>query len=150
VQHYLLGARVSVELLWGGLGQGAVVVAPITDGSLQSIQRQGFPDPVFAVRGRNRGRQPVDITGYSVSIDTGFAVSNPGWQINEDLPYPLRAGSTVTFYSPIDQVMAAVHASSEVMNQSQVKLRGTLELGTGKPVHGGWHTLATPGAPSSQ
>jgi hypothetical protein len=141
VQHYLLGARVSVELLWGEFGQEGIVVGPIGDGSLESIRRQGFPAPVFAVRGRNWGRLAVDITGYWVSIDGGLAVSNPEWHLNEDLPYRLRDGSRVTFYCPMGQVISAALASSEVEQQSQCKLRGTLELGTGKTVHGDWQTI---------
>jgi hypothetical protein len=108
---------------------------------LESIRRQGFPAPVFAVRGRNWGRLAVDITGYWVSIDGGLAVSNPEWHLNEDLPYRLRDGSRVTFYCPMGQVISAALASSEVEQQSQCKLRGTLELGTGKTVHGDWQTI---------
>jgi hypothetical protein len=142
VQHYLLGARVSVELLWGRLDQGAVVVGPIKDGSLETIQRQGFQNPVFAIRGRNWGRLAVDITGYWVSIDSGVAVSATDLQINEDLPHRLRAGSRVTFYCPMGQLIStALTTSSEVERQSQCKLRGTLELGTGKTVHGDWQTI---------
>jgi hypothetical protein len=147
VQHYLVGDRVSVELMWGGFGQDGVVVGPISEGSLESIHWQGFSDLLFAVRGRNWGRQAVDITGYSVSIDSGLSVSAAGSPMNPSLPHRLEAGSRVDFYVPINQVLAAVDASSEVVQQSHGKLRGTLDLGSGKTVLGGWQTLPSPTAP---
>jgi succinate dehydrogenase/fumarate reductase flavoprotein subunit len=44
----------------------------------------------------------------------------------------------------LDQVMRARQASTEVMEQSQGRLRATLDLGTGKTVHGAWQTIALP------
>ena len=139
LQHVLSGDRVSVELLWGGFREGAVVVGPIHAGSLDSAVSQGFTELIFAIRGRNKGRQAVDVTGYQVSIDGGFSYSLPGWHPNPTPPHRLEAGSSVTFYVPMGDVLATIDATREVIGGTKGGLRGTLDLGTGKTVHSDWH-----------
>ena len=141
LQHVLSGDRVSVELLWGGFREGAVVVGPIHAGSLDSAVSQGFTELIFAIRGRNKGRQAVDVTGSQVSIDGGFSYSLPGWHPNPTTPHRLEPGSSVTFYVPMADVLATIDATREVIGGTNGDLRGTLDLGTGKTVHSDWHKL---------
>jgi len=144
LQHVLSGDRVYVELLWGGFRNGAVAVGPIRGASLDSMVSQGFTEFIFAVRGRNKGRQAVDVTGYQVSIDGGFSYSLPGWHPNPATPHRLEPGSSVTFYVPMPDVIAAIDATHEVIGGTSSNLRGTLDLGTGKTVHSGWRELVPP------
>ena len=67
-----------------------MVVGPIHAGSLDSAVSQGFTELIFAIRGRNKGRHAVDVTGYRVSLDGGFSYSLPGWHPNPSTPHRLE------------------------------------------------------------
>jgi hypothetical protein len=127
----LTGSVVKVELLAGGVGNGAVVSGAIATFNPQSIVRQGFNELVFVVRARNVGRMAVDITHWSVTTESGWGYSVPGLALNPDLPRRLEAGSVQDFYAPMRETVAAFEAASSVGGRHN-QIRGTVTLGTGQ------------------
>ncbi|KAA1399646.1 hypothetical protein [Aeromicrobium ginsengisoli] len=136
VQHSLTGPRVQAEILWGGLGRGGAAIGPIR-GDLDRTLQQGFTEPVVAVRGRNRGRMPVDIKGYGVEGQAGMSLSRFAWDPNPPLPHRLESGSEVTFYVPLEDVHRLIDAS-ETLGPYNGRIRGSLDLSLGKTVKSGW------------
>ncbi|GAC1445135.1 MAG: hypothetical protein NVSMB55_24440 [Mycobacteriales bacterium] len=66
LQHRLTGSVVVVELLAGALGRGGAATGPIDTFDASMFASQGFTTPILAIRGRNRGRLAVDVTGWDV------------------------------------------------------------------------------------
>jgi hypothetical protein len=142
LQHRLSGPRVRVELLWGGIGGGRVVTGPIR-GTLDSFAG-GFPnsqavEPIAAVRGRNIGRLPVDVTAFAVEFDGGHSVGFPGWNLNPTSPHTLKPGSAVVFYLPLNLVDATIRAGHDNL-RSHGQIRGSLDLATGGDATSPWVT----------
>lgn len=133
-QHRLSGPRVRVELLWGGIAHDRAVTGPI-QGTLEVFRHAGVDTAVVAVKGRNHGRLPIDITGFTVEMDGGGGYSLPGWQPNPSLPHRLESGSEVTFYVPFEDLQAAVAVFQSAFRG---RLRGRLDLAAGDPAASGW------------
>lgn len=134
VQHLLSGPRVAVELLWGGTGPDRVATGPIR-GSLDAFRHAGVSDPIFAVKGRNRGRLPVDVTGFTVELEGAGGYSVAGWRLNPELPHRLNSGSEVAFYVPLNDVQRAVDMLGE---RYRGRLRGRLDLASGSAEFSEW------------
>lgn len=132
-QHVLSGPRVSVELLWGGMGADRVVAGPV-QGNLDSFRYAGVTQPIFSVKGRNRGRLPVDVTGYTVEMEGAGGYGLAGWAPNPSLPHRLDSGSEVAFYVPLEDIQRAV----EALDRYRGRLRGRLDLASGTAAHSDW------------
>jgi hypothetical protein len=87
-----------VELLVGALGRGGAGTGPIEAFDQKMLARQGLDQPIIAVRARNIGRLPVDVTGWDVKTGAGFGYTLPGWEVNPSFPYRLEPGAQVTFF----------------------------------------------------
>ena len=133
-QHRLSGPRVRAELLWGGIAHDRAVTGPIK-GTLEVFRHAGVDTPVIAVKGRNHGRLPIDVTGFTVEMDGGGGYSLPGWRFNPSLPHRLESGSEVTFYLPLEDVERAVTVFGRVYRG---RLRGRLDLAAGDPAASAW------------
>jgi hypothetical protein len=138
VEHFLTGHRVTVELLWGGVGNRGVVTGPV-QGTLDAFAQQGFTDLVVAVRARNVGRLPVDVKGFDVQVagSISFSLGPEDWHLNPRTPHRLEAGSEATFYIPLDMVMQAIHASEAIQPYSG-RIRARAQLATGRTIVGKW------------
>lgn len=134
VQHVLSGPRVTVELLWGGMGADRVATGPVR-GRLDAFRHAGVSQPIFSVKGRNRGRKPIDVTGFSVQMEGAGGYSLARWAPNPGLPHRLDSGSEVSFYVPLEDVK---HAIDMLGARYQGRLRGCLDLATGDPEFGEW------------
>ncbi|GAA4726316.1 hypothetical protein GCM10023350_06310 [Nocardioides endophyticus] len=133
VQHNLSGARVKVELLLGAMRGSQLVSGPFHTVRLEDLADQGFDSFVVVVRGRNRGRMPVDVTGFDVAIDSGASFGFPGWNINPTLPHRLEPGSSATFCIPLENIDKLVRVSNQTLGSTRL-VRGRLDLGTGQTV----------------
>lgn len=133
-QHFLSGPRVRTELLWGGMAHDRVVTGP-NRGSLDAFRHAGVTTAIFAVKGRNHGRLPIDVTGYSVEMDGAGGYSLPGWRPNPSVPHRLDSGSEVAFYVPMEDVEKAIEVFE---GRYQGRLRGRLDLASGDPAFSGW------------
>jgi hypothetical protein len=138
VEHFLTGHRVTVGLLWGGMGNGGVVTAPVR-GTLDAFAQQGFTEFVVAVRARNRGRLSVDVKGFAVQVTDSISITvgPEPWHVNPSTPHRLEAGSEVTFFIPLAMVLGAIHASEAIKSYSG-RVRARAELSTGRTVMGPW------------
>lgn len=133
-QHRLSGPRVRAELLWGGMAHDRVVTGPLR-GSLEAFSHAGVTTAIIAVKGRNHGRLPIDVTDFTVEIEGGGGYSLAGWRPNPPLPHRLEAGSEVAFYVPMGQIETAVRVSG---SSYRGRLRGRLDLASGDPAFSGW------------
>jgi hypothetical protein len=77
---------------------------------------------------RNVGRLAVDVTGWSVKTDDGFAFSLPGW-VNPPLAHRLEPGAKVTFFCAMADIVAMLAAGT-----TDKRLQGEITLGTGNVV----------------
>lgn len=133
-QHLLSGPRVRVELLWGGMGVDRVVTGPVR-GSLDAFRHAGVSDPIFAVKGRNRGRLPIDVTGFTVEMEGAGGYSLAAWARNPSLPYRLDSGSEVSFYVPLTDVTTAIDVLGK---RFRGRLRARLDLASGGEASSDW------------
>lgn len=133
VQHRLTGSVVVVELLAGALGRGGAATGPIGTFDASMFASQGFTTPILAIRGRNRGRLAVDVTGWDVLTGDGFGYTLPGFGPNPQVPHRLEPGAAVTFYCPLADV-AALFATKRTVGKTDERVRGSLSLGTGEVV----------------
>lgn len=144
-QHFLSGPRVRAELLWGGLGPGRVVTGPI-QGSLNAFSHAGVTTPIFAVQGRNHGRLPIDITGFSVELEGAGALSIARWDLNPTLPYRLDSGSERSFYIQMAEIEIAIGV---LQSTYRGRLRARLDLASGDQALSGWSAFTSPNATTS-
>ena len=133
-QHRLSGPRVQAELLWGGVAHDRAVTGPIR-GTMEAFRHTGVDTAVFAIKGRNQGRLPIDITGFKVEMRGGYGYSLPGWHPNPTLPHRLESGSEATFFVPLEEVQRAIKVFGE---GRRVQIRGHLDLASGNPAYSKW------------
>ena len=140
-QHVLSGPRVGVELLWGGMGSDRVATGPVR-GSLDAFRHAGVSEPIYAVKGRNRGRLPIDVTGFTVEMEGAGGYSVAGWRPNPTLPHRLDSGSEVAFYVPLTDMTKAIEVLGE---RYRGRLRGRLDLASGSAAFSEWVPFTSAG-----
>lgn len=143
LQHILTGPRVRVELLWGGMGADRVVTGPVS-GDLDAFKHAGVSTFIFSVKGRNRGRYPMDVTGFAIDVEGSGAYCRAGWAPNPPLPHRLEAGSEVAFYIPLEDIEVFIHG---IGDNYRGRLRGRLDLASGSSPCSDWATFPTPARP---
>ena len=136
VQHRLSGPVVRAGILWGGFGEGGrVVTGPITR-QLAAFRHALVDEYVVAVRGRNLGRMPVDVSGFMVEAEGTLAYSLGGWRPNVSLPHRLEPGSAVTFYVPLEDIERLTLPGGKLRYNGRA--RGRLDHALGDTVTSDW------------
>ena len=127
----LSGSRVTVEALQARLGPGEAV----TGGPAWEHNAENWPIKAVAVRARNRGRQAVDVTGWSVIEGKGIGlVETTRAPHNKPVPHRLEPGASETWYLIWDDVAALVATSRTVFGTETRFVRGQVQLGTGRTI----------------
>jgi hypothetical protein len=132
---FMSGGRVRAQLRIGCANSAGIVSTPadlLKNGWFERLARQGYVQPIAAVRVHNRGRLPVYINRWGVEVAS--ASFNPvAGSIGPDLPFKLEPGQDETWALPLEAVLMPMNSSREVFGGSD-KLNGFVVLGTGKEI----------------
>lgn len=135
--HVLTGRRVRTVLLQGALNpaRGMVTTPHANKRDVELLASQGFNQPIIAVRVANIGRMPVTVKRWGlVGEPKSFTLWPTAMTIGEPLPFRLEAGESETWAVDMGEVHRFVTASAAAFEipVSQVRVRGTVELGDGR------------------
>ncbi len=123
--YLLTGGRVKVSLRVGGFGNGAMVTAPpasLTASWWDGLAKQGYKQPIVAVRVANVGRQPVTVARWGLKSGLGMSLYPMADSIGQPLPHRLEVGESETWAVDMAHVDAFIQAVREVVREPQPEL----------------------------
>ncbi len=140
VSTYLLnGSRVKIGLQAGALADNGsgMITCPIRSFSqteLLRMARQGYSQPIIAIKVRNVGRQAVNVERWGIVCTEGATYTPIAESIGPSLPHRLEAGASELWAMSLDVAVRAAATTAEVLtgNAETVWLRGKVELGDGR------------------
>jgi hypothetical protein len=117
--YVLTGGRVKVTLLVGALGNGGMATARpqgfMTTDWWENLGKQGFRQPIVAVRVANVGRQPVKVERWGLVSGLGTSLYPLADSIGPGLPHRLDVGEAETWAVDFAAVDAFITATRETL-----------------------------------